>query len=187
MKKIIFTRPDGGLSVVHPVEGARLARKVTIGKDQFVSEKPIPIDQFFRRWPVEGAFADWAETEDQFVARILSKDLPSNAINPQIVEADAIPTDRTYRNAWSHSGSGIAVDMEVAREIQRDILRRMREPLLADLDLVFMKALEQGDVAATKEAALQKQVLRDVTDDPAIEAALTPDALKLVVPEALES
>ena len=51
----------------------------------------------------------------------------------------------------------IKVNMEKAREIKRDQLRAER-----------------------------KQQLRDVTADPAIDAATTPDELKAVWPEALE-
>ena len=48
-----------------------------------------------------------------------------------------------------------------------------------------MQADEAGDVAAKAVIAVKKRALRDVTDDPAIAAATTPEALKAVVPAAL--
>lgn len=36
-----------------------------------------------------------------------------------LVEDSAIPGDRTFRDAWTHTGAGIAVDMAKARDIVR--------------------------------------------------------------------
>ena len=77
--------------------------------------------------------------------------------------------------------------MTKAREIKRDQLRDERKPLLEQLDVQFMRAQEQGDQAKADEIAAKKQALRDVTEDPAIDAATTPDELKAVRPAALET
>jgi hypothetical protein len=50
-----------------------------------------------------------------------------------------------------------------------------------------MRAQEQGDQAKADEIAAKKQALRDVTADPAIDAATTPDELKAVRPDVLET
>jgi len=81
----------------------------------------------------------------------------------------------------------ITVDMTKAREIKRDQLRAERKPLLEQLDVEFMRAQEQGDQAKADEIAAKKQALRDVTADPAIDAATTPDELKAVRPDVLIS
>jgi len=81
---------------------------------------------------------------------------------------------------------GIFTDMTKAREIKRDQLRAERKPLLEQLDVEFMRAQEQGDQTKADEIAAQKQALRDVTADPAIDAATTPDELKAARPEALD-
>jgi len=124
MRKITFTRPDGGLSVVHPVRN-------TLGET--------------------------LTTDAEIEQRAWDK-LPADAINPQFVEADTVPTDRTFRNAWK---ADLTVDLPKAREITKDRLRAERTPLLADLDVQFMRALEvAGDTTAI---AAEKQRLRDVT------------------------
>ena len=87
-----------------------------------------------------------------------------------------VPTDRTFRGAWTFNGDAVEVDMAAARDIHKDNLRSERKPRLADLDVAYMKALEAGSGAA--EIATQKQTLRDITDDARIAAAATPDALK---------
>jgi len=81
----------------------------------------------------------------------------------------------------------ITVDMTKAREIKRDQLRAERKPLLEQLDVEFMRAQEAGDTQKQALIADKKQSLRDVTADPAIDAATTPDELKAVLPNALEN
>lgn len=94
-----------------------------------------------------------------------------------------VPADRTFRGAWAFNGNAVEIDMTKARDIHRDNLRAERAPKLADLDVAYMKALEQGgDTAAI---AAEKQALRDVTADARIEAAATPDALKALTLDVL--
>jgi len=80
----------------------------------------------------------------------------------------------------------ITVDMTKAREIKRDMVRAERKPLLEKLDVEYMRAQEAKDTALQQEIAAKKQALRDVTADPAIDAATTPDELKAVRPSVLE-
>lgn len=80
----------------------------------------------------------------------------------------------------------ITVDMAKARDIQRDRIREMRAPVLAELDIAYQRADEQGDAEAKADIAARKQALRDATKDPAIDAAKTPEELKAVIPDALK-
>jgi len=79
----------------------------------------------------------------------------------------------------------IKVNMTKAVEIKKDMIRAERAPILAELDVAFIRAVETGDLDAQSDIAAQKQALRDATKDPAIAAAKTPEALKAVVPAAL--
>ena len=76
----------------------------------------------------------------------------------------------------------ITVNMDKAREIKRDQIRAERDPILAALDVEFMRAVEQGDTAKQAEVSAKKQALRDATKHPAIDAAQTPEELKQVNP-----
>ena len=80
----------------------------------------------------------------------------------------------------------ITVNMTKAREIKKDMIRAERAPMLAALDVEYMRAVETGDTVKQAEIAAKKQALRDATKDPAIATAQTPDQLKAVVPEALQ-
>ena len=123
-------------------------------------------------------------TEDQALDRAMKK-LPADAIDPRVVDESAIPTDRTFRNAWKAGGGGIEHDMEKAREIHRDRLRVTRAPLLAALDVAYQRADEAGDASAKKVIAEKKQALRDATRDPVIDAAADVGALKAAIPAVL--
>jgi hypothetical protein len=185
MKKITYTREDGSLTVVHPVEGARLCRSITLADGRVMqTDAPVTADLFFRGWPVAGVVADWAETEDEFAARVAAKDVPADTQFVLVDEAD-IPTDRSYRGAWVQKGAKVDHDMSKAREIHKDHLRKLRAPLLGDLDTQYMRADETGDAALKRSIAARKQQLRDVTKDPRIAAAATVEDLKALSPDAI--
>ena len=96
-----------------------------------------------------------------------------------------LPDERIFRDAWSadEEAGVISVDMVAARNIWRERIRRARAPRFAELDAEFMKALETG--ASTTAIVAEKQALRDAPADPGIDAALTPEELKLVKPAGL--
>lgn len=77
----------------------------------------------------------------------------------------------------------ITINMVKAREIHRQRMRDAREPLFPALDVAYQRALESS--SSTTEIVAKKQALRDVTSDPAIEAAQTVEQLKAVWPSML--
>lgn len=108
-------------------------------------------------------------------------------INGEIRDAASltVPRDRAFRGAWQLNGDAVEVDMTKAREIHRDKLRVARAPKLADLDVAYMKALEESDTAAQQAIVAVKQTLRDVTADARIAAAKTPEELQALTLDAL--
>lgn len=103
----------------------------------------------------------------------------------EITDSD-IPADRTFREAWATHGNGrIEHDMVKARNIHRENMRSARANKLCDLDAEYLRADESVDRVKKRDIAARKQALRDVTDDPAIESAQTPEELKSVWPDVL--
>ena len=94
-----------------------------------------------------------------------------------------VPTDRTFREAWSFNEAVVEIDMTAAKVIHKDSLRAERAPRLAVLDVSYMKALEAGSGADA--VAASKTTLRNITEDSRINAASTPDALKALNLETL--
>lgn len=109
---------------------------------------------------------------------------PSIYIKIGATEYDAadysVPAERTFRDAWEASGDAISVNMDTAKDLWRDKVRRARKPLLEALDADFMRALETG--ASTTQIATDKQALRDAPAHADIASATTPDELKAVQP-----
>lgn len=109
-KVIVYTRPDGGVSVVNPGYNDRA--------------RP------------EG------DTDEKLLERCMAR-LPANAVNPHIVERDTLPTDRTFRDAWTFDGKDFGVDVEKARDIQAIRLK-------AEQDERAKKAADDAALAAIR-------------------------------------
>lgn len=93
------------------------------------------------------------------------------------VSSEEIPSDRRYRDAWVDTGDRIVPELERSKGIFRDHLRRLRVPLLEELDVAYQRADEMGDTIEKLRVANVKQRLRDITGDPRIEAAKTIEEL----------
>ena len=89
-----------------------------------------------------------------------------------------VPSDRHFRGAWSLSGSVISEDMDAAKEIFKDKVREVRNPLLDAEDVVYMKALEADDTSAKAASVTKKTALRDAPAASAITSASDIAALK---------
>ena len=77
---------------------------------------------------------------------------------------DSLDIDNDYFNAYDYSEeSGAEVNISKAQLIHLDKFRKARTPLLAKLDVDYMKAIEVEDSVAASAIAVQKQELRDVT------------------------
>lgn len=101
------------------------------------------------------------------------------------------PAKRTFRDAWEFDGEAIVVNMNRARNLHKEALRRARAPYLQSLDVAYQRADEQGDTAEKTRVAKLKQRFRDVTDDQRIAQAETPEELEKLsldklVPEVKE-
>ncbi len=56
------------------------------------------------------------------------------------------------------------INLEKALEIHKKKIREKRESVFKDLDIQFMKALEQGNMELSAQIGTKKQALRDITD-----------------------
>lgn len=142
--KIIYTQANGETAIMAPAPQADLARVMP-----HVAEM----------------------TELEYVEFIRDRDVPADATNVRIVEDAEIPADRTFRNALKND---LTHDIDKCVEITKERLRKEREPLLTEQDVLFMKALEAGN--QTSPIVIEKQRLRDITTLP--KNTMTLDELK---------
>ena len=114
-------------------------------------------------------------TEEEGIAAIQAKDVPSDAVAVEVIDETAIP-ERSFRNAWEWN-NGIQVNMPKARVVHMDKIRRVRNDELEKLDISFMRAIEAGDAAEQTSITNQKQALRDIPQELDLEVFATPEDL----------
>ena len=93
-------------------------------------------------------------------------------------DVSSMPSDRHFRGAWTLSGRVISEDMTIAKAMFKDKIRDVRKPLLEAQDVLYMKAIEDGDSSAQSTVATKKKELRDAPAASAITNADTIAKLK---------
>ena len=135
MKKIIYTRPDGGLSIVIPLPKEKI--------EEFMG--PLTVEEYENH--------------------VLSRSIPSDAINVRHVDDSDIPADREFRNAWRDvtAASSLDIDVEKVKELQLAKLRADRQ--VAFEALGFPTKLNPEIEALLSQGLRDElQALRDVTN-----------------------
>lgn len=162
MKRILFTQDDGVLAIIVPAPAHSFLDIVDIANMTVKKQ----------------GFYEWIAEKDV-------PKMPDGSARPyEIVDTAIVPSDRHFRDAWEHHPTEkVKVNMTKAVEVQRNKIRAERAPLLADLDVQYMQALETKDVAKQSAIIAEKQRLRDITKLPDLAAAATPDDLKAITCE----
>ena len=112
--------------------------------------------------------------------------IPPDTISYAIIERIQIPSDRYFRDAWELTdASEVKPKMSAALSIHQNELRKMRKPLFEILDAAYLEALETGNISRQQLIATKKQALRDITVDPLLLQATTPEQLKAFIPAIL--
>lgn len=115
---------------------------------------------------------------------IAARSIP-DGVQYEVVPTEAIPSDRTFRNAWKKTGKAVEVDVPKAKLIAHDKRRKMREAEFAPYDDVIMKQIPGKDAAA---AEASRAAIRDkyAVMQTAIDAAQTPDEIRAALQGATE-
>ena len=80
----------------------------------------------------------------------------------------------------------ITINLTKAKDIAKNNLRTERAPVLASLDVAFMRAVESGNTSLQTAIAGQKQELRDITSHTSITGASNVDSLKTAMNTLIE-
>jgi len=144
------------------------------------------------RWVNSLAYG--ALSKEEAIALLVAKDCPES-ITHYLTEDATKDFPRDYRNAWrfntdylfDREKQAICHCMETAKAIHKDKLRNLRAPLLRELDVQFMRAVEEGNEQRKAEIVAKKQALRDVTKDDSVVNATTIDALREAIPDCLKA
>ena len=118
---------------------------------------------------------------------LLIKSVPENCRDSaDIVDVDAVPSDRTFRNAWvTEQGKSVEVDLSKAKVIAKEKVREARIPKFQELDVAYQRADEADDADAKAAVVVKKQTARDATADTKITNADSVDNLKTGMNEVI--
>ena len=106
---------------------------------------------------VASVIEEFQEVIEDFVHKIVPPNAPYKIV-------ESLDVDNTFFNAYEFDQStGAIINMEKAKEIWKNKFRETRKPILENLDIEYMKALEDNNVIKQQEIASMKQQLRDVT------------------------
>jgi hypothetical protein len=117
-------------------------------------------------------WSDLAAPGEEYVSHVLidSKDLP----------------ERTFRNAWTHDGEAVVVDMVKAREILTDKLAQTRQEVINSLPAMIDAAFMRGEnTSPLKHRLRELQRMNLVEFRNKVHRARTPQDLLAVWPRDL--
>jgi len=162
MKVITWTRPDGGLSVTIPAYNDKMRARNTDGS--------------------------YVQTDDELLQSVIDRVVPAgtdaHVVDDTTASVKAALSDRTFRNAWEWT-TELAVNMPKARVIHMEKIRGVRNEKLKELDIEFMRAVEDNDTAAQATVKKTKQILRDIPATFGLDKLGTPETLKGAWPTEL--
>ena len=124
----------------------------------------------------EGGVSVIIPTGELPIEEVAKKDVPEG-VPYEIVSTDAIPSDRTFRNAWTKGNGTVDVDLTKAKEIGHNKRRQKRAEEFTPYDEVIVKQIPGVD-AVEAEAARQGIRAKYADVQAAIDAADTPDEIK---------
>lgn len=111
---------------------------------------------------------------------------PDTYISHRQMLDSAIPSDRTFRDAWADTTPELVIDVDMvkARDIHLERIRVKRNAELSKLDVQATKAQDIGDAETLAQIRARKQELRDLpaTLAPTLASAASIDALKAIQP-----
>ena len=115
-------------------------------------------------------------TGELSIDELAARTVPAG-IHYEIVEDDAIPADRTFRNAWVMGDCCVEHDLDKCKAIGHERRRAARAEEFAPHDEVIAKQIPGADA---KKVEATRQAIRDkyAQVQEAIDAAATPDEIK---------
>jgi len=157
---IVYTRPDGGVSIVN-LSPSAIAKRVAGGM-----------------------------TEDQAFAAIQAKSVPSDASNIEVTDQALIPVSREYRDAWEKPvASPIIINMPKARMIHSGNISAAKADAITTLGRGADEATLEGRTADATKAANDKAAVEGLnltTIAAQIAGAANPTALSAIWPAELQ-
>lgn len=130
----------------------------------------------------EGGVSVIHPTGELSIEEVAAKDVPAG-IPYEIVEDDAIPSDRTFRGAWVMGDCCVEHDLDKCKEIAHDKRRTARAKEFKPYDEVIAKQIPGTDAAAAEFERVQIREKYAFLQE-SIDLATTPEAIKAALEAA---
>ena len=124
----------------------------------------------------EGGISIIHPTGELSIEEVAAKDVPEG-VAYEIVEDDAIPADRFFRNAWVANGAAVDVDLGKAKDIGHDIRRTQRAEEFKPFDDIIAKQIPGLDASEAEASRAQIRFKYGLIQD-VIDAASDPEEIK---------
>lgn len=183
--KAVYTRKiDGGLSLINGAPKENIERDLSGASDAQIARDKASghLLADLERNKETGLFS---LTDEQYHRLVLSHAVQHETDRVTVLPDDVVLPSEEFFDAWTHDGKEFGHDLEKARAIQLERIRAARAPKLAELDVVFMRALESGDAAAQAEVTQEKDKLRAITDTLKTKALTSIEDVKAEFPQEL--
>lgn len=128
---------------------------------------------------------------DVVLQNVINNNLPKNADGSNRIyflkDYSELENRRYVKPAWklNNQTGEIYFDYDSGKEIKKKQFRYLRKPLLEQLDVEYMKALEESDVSSISNIVAKKKVLRDITKID-MSSQNTPEKLHYYIPDELK-
>lgn len=192
MKRIVYTRPDKGVSILCPGDALHYMRVgggfLTLIGTSIARE----VEKDVARGIASDRAARWHTavelggcTEGEAYGLLAQKDVPNDSSRVELWHVDRLPRDPWFRNAWRQGNSRIVIDMTLAADIQASRVLAARAAAIkqwrADVERDLMLGRRSNIIGLIGEA-------EDMDLDywgGAIRSARTPRELRAVWPQFL--
>lgn len=124
------------------------------------------------------------ETDDEFLVRVIAKDVPSG-VDSCVIDDDDPVIDRRFRSAYKVVDGVPAVDMERAIEIHRERIRQARDAELIKVSGSIDQLPAELEALLKPNRIARLKALRDLPANFQLEKHTTPDELDAAWPGIL--
>jgi len=192
-KRIVSTRPDGGLYITLPttwalgvMTGAGGAIEPGRIESQIASKVARGIAPQAARTFVE-ALVFGGLTEDEAIAAIQATDVPADGANPEVRDESEFPASAVFSDAWQRPNVGdpISVNMPRARDIHTERMAAALDGEIVQLRISERRERLKGNPSQANQHAADRTVLEALNLGALatqIANAATPEALNAIWP-----
>jgi hypothetical protein len=122
-------------------------------------------------------------TDDEIIIRAVLK-VPSEATNIDIKDVSTL-SDRTFRDAWTMINTDVHVNMDKARLIHMNQIRKVRNEKLKEISGSEKRPRPEIEALFPEQVRTELQTLRDIPQVFDLTSAITPEELMMLWPAEL--